>query len=94
MEMADNLGKTHESLKEFLKNYFTVLSPEILEKLESAAANAEAGALYGRDEYGQGPGNKHAELVYQKINDCTSMLKAEVDGQRLVKFHEYTKKHS
>lgn len=49
-KMADNLRRTHGSIREFLKSYFTVLSPENLEKLESAAANAEEGSLYGGGE--------------------------------------------
>jgi len=93
-EMADKLGKTHGVLEEFLKNYFTVLSPEVLEKLESAAANADEGKLYGGEEDSKGPGNQCAEHVYERVKECTSLLKAEIDGQRLVEFHEYPKRNS
>lgn len=92
-EMANGLSKTHESLRGFLKQYFTVLSPDILEKLESAAGNAEEGMLYGG---GHGdprePGIQCAEQVYNRIKECSSLLKAEVDGQRLVEFHDLSQK--
>lgn len=93
-EMADNLGKTHEALQDFLKSYFTILSPEILEKIESAASSAEEGLLYGGGEDMREPGNQCAEAVYNKVKECSSLLKADVDGQRLVEFHEIAKKNS
>ena len=93
-EMANNLDKTHIALQNFLKSYFTVLSPEVLEKLESAAANADEGKLYGGEDDIRAPGNRCAEYVYEKVKECASLLKAEVDGQRLVEFHEYSKKNS
>lgn len=92
--MANDLGKTHKSLREFLKSYFTILTPEVLEKLESAASNAEEGMLYGGGEDRREPGNQLAESVYTKLKECTSLLKTEVDGQRLVEFHEFPKKNS
>jgi len=91
-EMASNLGETHESLKDFLVTYFTVLNPDIFKKLESAASAAEEGMLYGSDE--PGPGIQYADSVYKRIKECSSTLKAEVDGQRLVEFHEFTRKGS
>jgi len=93
-EMAGNLGKTHNSIREFLKSYFTVLSPEVLEKLESAASNADEGSLYGGGEDICEPGNQCAEHAYNMIKEATSLLKAEVDGQRLVEFHEFPTKKS
>jgi len=94
-EMANNLSRTHESLRKFLMDNFTVLSPDILEKLESAAGNAEEGILYGG---GNGdprePGIRCAESVYDRIKECSSLLKAEVDGQRLVEFHEHPQKNA
>lgn len=93
-EMANNLGKTHISLRKFLINHFTILSPEILEKLELAAANAEEGSLFGGGEDIREPGNQCAERVYSLLKEATSQLKAEVDGQRHVEFHEFTKNNS
>jgi hypothetical protein len=92
--MANDLAKTHKSLRTFLKNYFTVLSPEVLEKLESAAAVAEEGILYGSGDDIREPGNRCADSVFTRVSECTSLLKAEVDGQRLVTFHEFPKKKS
>lgn len=86
-EMAENLGDTHRKLQALLIEYFTVLPPELLEKLESAASNAAEGSLYGGQGCGS-PGNRCAESVYKKIEECTALMKAEVDGQRLVKLHE------
>lgn len=93
-EMANGLDKTHKSLREFINNHFTVLNPDILEKLESAAGNAEEGMLYGGsdDDDGCEPGNQCAEHAYNLIKECSSLLKAEVDGQRLVEFHDHTQK--
>ena len=86
-EMAENLSDTHRKLQALLIEYFTVLPPELLEKLESAASNAEEGSLYGGNGWGS-PGNQCASSVYEKIEECTALMKAEVDGQRLVKLHE------
>lgn len=95
IEMASGLEKTHESLREFLKKYFTVLSPDILEKLESAAGSAEEGMLYGGGDGDENePGIQCAEHVYNRIKECSSLLKAVVDGQRLVEFHDHTQKNS
>jgi hypothetical protein len=91
-QMANNLEKTRDSLQGFLNEFFTVLNPEILEKLESAVANADEGRLYGGGEDFREPGNQCAEHVYKKIKECSSLLKAEVDGQRQVEFHEFPKK--
>lgn len=93
-EMADKLGSTHAALREFLKSYFTVLSPEVLEKLEAAASIAEEGSLYGAGDDVREPGNQCADAVYRKVKEATSLLKAEVDGQRLVEFHEHRKRQS
>lgn len=94
VEMANDLGRIHKSLREFLNKYFTVLTPDILEKLESAASNAEEGALYGGGDDDREPGNQLAQNVYDKIKECSSLLKTEVDGQRLVKFHDLPRKNS
>ena len=90
--MANDLTKTHKSLQKFNSEYYTVLKPEILEKLEFATHQAEEGALYGGDELGIGTDN--AESVYKIIQECTALIKAEVDGQRLIKFQEWNKKNS
>lgn len=94
VEMANGLRETHKSLREFLNNHFTVLNPDILEKLESAAGNAEEGMLFGGGDDGREPGNQCAEHAYNLIKECSSLLKAEVDGQRLVEFHDHTQKSS
>lgn len=95
IEMANNLNKTHGSLRKFLRDNFTVLSPDILEKLESAAGAAEEGMLYGSgDGDPREPGIQCAESVYNCIKECSSLLKAEVDGQRLVEFHEHAQKNA
>jgi len=91
-EMANGLGKTHKSLRGYLNTYFTVLNPDILEKLEYAAGSAEEGRLYGGGDDSREPGNQCAENVYDLIKECSSLLKAEVDGQRLVEFHDHTQK--
>jgi hypothetical protein len=94
-EMANNLHKTHGSLRNFLKENFTVLSPDILEKLESAAGAAEEGMLYGGgDGDPMEPGIQCAQSAYNRIKECCSLLKAEVDGQRLVEFHEHAQKNA
>jgi len=87
-EMAGNLAKTAANVQEFINNYFTVLSPDIVEKLESAIGTAEEGQFYGSDE----PGMQYADSVYSRIKECSSLIKAEVDGQRLVEFQEFTQK--
>lgn len=89
-EMANGLEKTYKSLRDFLNKYFTVLSPDILEKIESAKSNAEEGMLYGSDD----PGIQCADHVYNRVKECSSILKAEVDGQRLVEFHDFVQKNS
>ncbi|MCZ6804721.1 MAG: hypothetical protein O7D86_12520 [Proteobacteria bacterium] len=89
-EMANGLGKTYKSLQDFLNTYFTILNPDVLEKLESAASTAEEGMLYGSDPQG----HQCAEHVYNHIKECSSILKSEVDGQRLVEFSELTQKKS
>lgn len=95
IEMANNLDKTHKSLRIFLKENFTVLSPDILEKLESAARFAEEGMLYGGgDGDPMEPGIQCAESAYNRIKECCSLLKAEVDGQRLVEFQEHAQKNA
>jgi len=93
-EMANGLENTHKLLREFMNSYFTVLKPDILEKLETAAGDAEEGMLYGGGDDGREPGNQCAERAYNLIKECTSLLKAEVDGQRLVEFHEHAEKSS
>ncbi|MFA4918820.1 MAG: hypothetical protein WC581_06170 [Thermodesulfovibrionales bacterium] len=89
-EMANGLEKTYESLQDFLNKYFTVLSPGILEKIESATNTAEEGMLYGSNEQGI----QCADYVYSRVKECSSILKAEVDGQRLVEFHDFAQKNS
>ena len=87
-EMARRLEVTHNSLRDFLNSYFTVLGPDVLEKLESARNEAEEGMLYSGDEQGV----TCADYVYERIKECSSILKAEVDGQRLVEFQDFSQK--
>lgn len=95
IEMANNLGKTHASLRKFLKDYFTVLDPSILEELELAAGHAEEGMLFGGgDGDPREPGIRCAQSVYNRIKECSSLIKSEVDGQRLVEFHDHVQKNA
>ncbi len=89
-EIATDLGGISAKIKSYLNDYYTVLPPDVFEKLESAFHNAEEGSLYG-DE---GPGIQCADFAYEKIKECTSLLKAAVDNQRLVEFHNFKSKNA
>jgi hypothetical protein len=87
-EMSNELAKTASNLQEFLNEYFTVLCPKIVENLESAIGMAEEGQFVGGDKNGV----QFTENVYNRIKECSSLLKAEVDGQRQVEFREFAQK--
>ena len=78
-EMSEKLEGTRNELQALLDKYFSVLSPDLVEKLESAMSSSDEGKFYARVDHGM----QCADSTYNKIKECSSLLKAEVDGQRL-----------
>lgn len=77
--VAENLGDSAKKLKDFIGKYFTVLSPKIVELLHRALNAAEEGQYYSDKQAFMA-----ASTMYKSVEECSSLLKSEVDGQRKV----------
>lgn len=77
--VAENLGDSAKKLKDFIGKYFTVLSPKIVELLHKALNAAEEGQYFVDKQ-----AFLAASTVFKSVDECSSMLKSEVDGQRRV----------
>ncbi|MEM6251069.1 hypothetical protein [Shewanella vaxholmensis] len=77
--VSENLGISAEQLNGFLGKYFTVLSPNIVELLQKAINAAEEGQFFSDK-----PSFIAANAMYKSVEECSSLLKSEVDGQRRV----------
>ncbi|MBK1653013.1 hypothetical protein [Halorhodospira halochloris] len=84
-EMAQSANETRKQLEAFREKYFAVLSPGVVEKLESASSSCIDAELEGPDF----PGTQFIDLAFNRIEECTSLLKSDFDGQRNVKFQRF-----
>lgn len=89
-KMASNAEATKAELETYLHKYFAVLTPTVVEKLERATVSCQE-AIFEGPEF---PGTQFIDDAFKRIEESTSALKSEFDGQRQVKFEHFSDAHA
>lgn len=86
-EMAQSANGTRKQLENFTRKYFAVLSPGVVEKMESACSYCIDAELEGPEF----PGTQFIDSAFNCVEECASLLKSDFDGQRNVKFQRLSR---